>query len=56
MEPRYCVFCENEAEYMIDNTGTPICPACKIVYKAGQANPEAGFDDIEIDEDDEDQV
>jgi len=47
-EQRYCVFCKNEAEYLIEDTNTPICPACKIVYQSGQANPDAGFIDIGI--------
>ena len=40
---KYCIFCENKAEYVIDNTNAPICPACKEVYICGQGNPEGVF-------------
>jgi hypothetical protein len=36
-EVTFCAFCEMEAEYIIDNTQTPICPACKQVFRAGKS-------------------
>jgi hypothetical protein len=42
----YCAFCDNEAEYVIDNTNTPICNACKEVYICGQVNPNAVLEEI----------
>lgn len=46
----FCAFCDMEAEYIIDNTNTPICPACKIVYISGQANPTACLEEIPMEE------
>ena len=48
-EIKYCAFCDNEAEWIIDNTDTPICTACKQVYICGQANPDATIKEAEID-------
>ena len=49
---KFCIFCDNEAEFVIDNTNAPICPACKQVYISGQTNPR----DIMIDLPDEDEA
>lgn len=46
----FCAFCEMEAEYIISGTNTPICPACKQVYAAGQANTNATFDEIQAED------
>jgi len=46
METQFCIFCDNKAEYIIDNTQTPICPSCKQVYVAGQANSDASITEI----------
>jgi len=35
---QYCIYCENEAEHVIQRSKAPICSACKEVYKAGQYN------------------
>ena len=35
----YCMFCENEAEYVIKESKAPICGACREVYEAGQDSP-----------------
>lgn len=35
---QYCMFCENEAEHVIQRSKAPICTACKEVYEAGQSN------------------
>ena len=45
-ESTFCVFCDNLAEYVIENTRSPICAACKIVYASGKANPKACFKEI----------
>ena len=34
----YCAFCDNEAEYMITETKTPICEHCQEVYEIGSSN------------------
>ena len=47
----FCMFCEMEAEYMINDVQcskpAPICPACKQVYEYGQCSPDAVFTDID---------
>ena len=35
----YCMFCENEADYIIEGSGAPICRECKEIYEAGQESP-----------------
>lgn len=50
---QFCIFCDNEAEYIIDNTQAPICPACKQVYVSGQANPDGCFIEIPLEDEDE---
>jgi len=43
---KHCQFCDCEAEYIIVDTNSPICSACKDVYECGQASPDAEFEDI----------
>ena len=43
----YCMFCENEAEYVIVGSKAPICSACKEVYECGQNSPDDTFEEIE---------
>ena len=50
---KYCMFCENEAEYVIKGSGAPICCACKEVYEAGQESPKDIIEDAKVDDDDE---
>jgi hypothetical protein len=49
-DKHFCMFCENEAEYMINDTQcskpAPICPACQQVYIYGQCSPNAEFTEI----------
>ena len=49
----YCSFCEIEAEYIIVDTKTPICPACKRVMEVGQASPDSTIETIETNISDE---
>ena len=42
-----CKFCENEATYFINNK-IPICSTCKNVFQAGQTNPSATLDRIDL--------
>jgi len=47
---KFCIFCENKAEYVVDNTQALLCPACREVYLSGQGNPEGVFDELPEDD------
>ncbi len=34
----YCAFCDQEADYIIAETKTPICENCKNIYELGKEN------------------
>ena len=50
MEDIYCAFCEMDSDFMIKESKTPICSACKKVYLAGQASPNATLERLPDDD------
>jgi hypothetical protein len=44
----YCMFCENEAEYVIKGSNAPICRECKEIYEAGQQSPNDIIEEVEV--------
>jgi len=46
-KPKFCVFCEAEAIYIIKRSGSGICASCSSAYEAGQSNPDGGLSTVE---------
>lgn len=45
--PLFCMFCDNEADYIIERSKSGLCRGCSEPYLCGMSSPDGRITDIE---------
>lgn len=51
----YCANCDNEAVCITSNNKTPLCASCREAFEWGQNSPDAYFNDVPDEDEEEDE-